>query len=67
MSNVEGLKRADYISYKRSDFECNKMSNNHGKRMKNSGSRKRDNGHGTVEKTKNKQKPSLLKGLRMRF
>ena len=48
-------------SYKRSDYVIERKSNGTNKREKKPGSRKRGNGRGTVERTKNKQNPFKAK------
>ena len=48
-------------SYKRSDYVVERKSNCTAKKNKKSGNRKRGNGRGTVERTKNKQNPFKAK------
>lgn len=48
-------------SYKRSDYVIERKVNGTNKREKKTGSRKRGNGRGTVERTKNKQNPFKAK------
>lgn len=48
-------------SYKRSDYVIERKSNGTAKKNKKPGNRKRGNGRGTVERTKNKQNPFKAK------
>ena len=56
-----GDKKKSKMSYKRADYVSEKKIGAVGKRQKKSGSRKRGNGRGTVERTKNKLNPFKAK------
>ena len=56
-----GDKRKTKMSYKRADYVSEKKIGAVGKRQKKPGSRKRGNGRGTVERTKNKLNPFKAK------
>ena len=56
-----GDKKKTNMSYKRADYVSEKKIGVSGKRQKKPGSRKRGNGRGTVERTKNKLNPFKAK------
>ena len=54
-------KKSNIKSFKRSDYITERKSGEKNKREKKSSNRKRGNGKGTVERTKNKQNPYKAK------
>ena len=61
MSEIQKTEKGQAKSYKRNDYITEKRINSVSKHQKKSGGRKRGNGRGTVERTKNKLNPFKAK------